>query len=196
MTVVLGITGSIATGKSSVVNVFRQHQIPVVDGDLIARKIMEPGQPALRAVVAEFGPEILQADGTLDRKKLGNLIFNDPRQRLLLDRTLEPYLRGAIIGEIKSHRGPLVVADIPLLFEKEYEDAVDQIAVVYVPRNIQLQRLMARDNLTAEEATKKINSQMSIEAKKHQADIVFDNQGTQEETARQVITWLKNNRFN
>lgn len=195
MTFVLGVTGSIATGKSSVVEIFRQHHVPIVDGDIIARKIMEPGQPALRAVVENFGSEMLQPDGTLDRKKLGALIFNDPRQRLKLDGVLDPYLRGAIVGDIKSHTEPLVIADIPLLFEKEYEDAVDKIAVVYTPREIQAQRLMARDGLSAQEAANKINSQMSIEAKKHKADVVFDNQGTKEETRQQVETWLKENGF-
>lgn len=190
MTFVLGVTGSIATGKSTVVDVFKAHQIPVVDGDVVARKIVEPGQPALRAVVEYFGQQILQEDGTLDRQKLGEIVFNEPKERLKLDTILDPYLRGAIIGDIKSHDEPLVIADIPLMFEKGYEDAMDQVAVVYVPREIQLERLMSRDGLDEETAMKKIQSQMSIEAKAHKADIIFNNMGTKEETRQQVEDWL------
>lgn len=190
MTFVLGVTGSIATGKSTVVDVFKAHQIPVVDGDVVARKIVEPGQPALRAVVEYFGQQILQEDGTLDRQKLGEIVFNEPKERLKLDTILDPYLRGAIIGDIKSHDEPLVIADIPLMFEKGYEDAMDQVAVVYVPREIQLERLMSRDDLDEETAMKKIQSQMSIEAKAHKADVIFNNMGTKEETRQQVEDWL------
>lgn len=195
MTFVLGITGSIATGKSTVVDVFKAHHIPVIDGDIVARKIVEPGQPALRAVVEYFGEGILQADGALDRQKLGEIVFSDSKERLKLDAILDPYLRGAIIGDIKSREEPLVIADIPLMFEKGYEDTMDEVAVVYVPREVQLARLMTRDGLDEVTATKKIQSQMSIEAKAHKADFIFDNTGTKAETQQQVENWLQEHRF-
>lgn len=196
MAFILGVTGGIATGKSTVVDVFRKAGVPIVDGDLIAREIVEPGQPALKALVVAFGEEILTED-RLNRKKLGEIVFNDPAKRQLLDRLLDGYLRGAITDQIKdaAKTAPLVVADIPLLYEADYQQYMDQVAVVYIPKELQLTRLMQRDHLTEEAALQRMKSQLSIEEKRQKADFLFDNQGTREETRQQVLRWLTEKGF-
>lgn len=196
MAFILGVTGGIATGKSTVVDVFRKAGVPIVDGDLIAREIVEPGQPALKALVAAFGEEIL-TEARLNRKKLGEIVFNDPAKRQLLDRLLDGYLRGAITDQIKdaAKKAPLVVADIPLLYEADYQQYMDQVAVVYIPKELQLTRLMQRDHLTKDAALQRMKSQLSIEEKRQKADFLFDNQGTREETRQQVLRWLAEKGF-
>lgn len=196
MAFILGVTGGIATGKSTVVDVFRKAGVPIVDGDLIAREIVEPGKPALKALVAAFGEEILTED-RLNRKKLGEIVFNDPAKRQLLDRLLDGYLRGAITAQIEdaAKTAPLVVADIPLLYEADYQQYMDQVAVVYIPKELQLTRLMQRDHLTKEAALQRMKSQLSIEEKRQKADFLFDNQGTREETRQQVLRWLAEKGF-
>ncbi|MGM0239741.1 dephospho-CoA kinase [Enterococcus sp. AZ103] len=197
MSFVLGVTGSIATGKSTVVNVFKNHQIPVVDGDVVAREVVEPGTEGLAAVVEKFGEDILLAEGGLDRKKLGDLVFSQPDERLKLNETIKPFIRKEILRQIEElkKKSPLVIADIPLLYEAHYEKELDVIAVVYVSPRIQLERLMKRNNYTENEAFNRINSQWSIDEKKQKADIVFDNRGTIEETKQQVEDWLKKQNF-
>jgi len=197
MTKILGLTGGIATGKSTVVKVFKELGFPVVDADVIAREVVEVGRPALAKIVSTFGTEILQPDGSLDRKKLGALVFSDEEKRQKLNALLSPFLREAILSQIekKKDRASLVVVDIPLLYEGGYENDMDQVAVVYVPETIQLDRLMKRDHLTEQEAWQRINSQLSIEQKKQRADIVFDNQKTIQETKKLVENWVLKNHF-
>lgn len=193
MTLVLGLTGSIATGKSTVVSIFRSYGFPIVDGDQVAREIVQPGKPALKAITSHFGLEMIRTNGELDRKKLGALIFSQPEKRQELDQLLDSFLRDEIVRQIeeKKKMSTLVIADIPLLFERNYQSEVDQIAVVYAPQEIQQARLIARDGLTKAQAFERIASQMSIEVKKKQADIIFDNQGSPLETKNQVVDWLK-----
>ncbi|OTN90114.1 dephospho-CoA kinase [Enterococcus sp. 7E2_DIV0204] len=197
MTMILGLTGGIATGKSTVVKVFKELGFPVVDADVIAREVVEVGRPALAKIVSTFGTEMLQPDGSLDRKKLGALVFSDEEKRQKLNALLSPFLREAILSQIekKKDQASLVVVDIPLLYEGGYENDMDQVAVVYVPETIQLDRLMERDHLTEQEAWQRINSQLSIEQKKQKADIVFDNQKTIQETKKLVENWVLNNHF-
>ena len=161
---VLGLTGGIATGKSTAAAVFSRHQIPMIDGDIIAREVVQPQTPGLAAIVQEFGEEILQEDGSLDRVALAKIIFDSTEQRQKLDRLLDPFIRQAITEQIKQQKAnyPLVVVDIPLLFEGHYEQEMDAVAVVYLPEEIQLQRLMKRNQLTLDEAKKRIQSQMPI----------------------------------
>ena len=149
MTRVLGLTGGIATGKSTVVSIFRALGFPIVDGDEIARLIVEPGKPALAAIADHFGSAVLFENGELNRKKLGEMIFSNPTKREALDQLLDPYLREAILQQVaeKKQEAPLVIVDIPLLFERKYESVVDQVAVIYVPESVQLARLMAREQI-------------------------------------------------
>lgn len=197
MGMVLGITGGIATGKSTVVSVFKRLGFPVVDADVIAREIVEIGMPALGEVVSLFGSEILNSDGSLDRKKLGKIIFSDEEKRKKLNSTLSPFLKERILAEItdKKSKAPLVIVDIPLLYEGGYEKFVDKVAVVYIPKTMQLTRLMKRDNLTEKEAQQRITSQLPIEKKRQKADILFDNQNSIEETEKLVEKWVLENKF-
>ncbi|OJG77905.1 dephospho-CoA kinase [Enterococcus pallens] len=193
----LGITGGIASGKSTVVNVFRSAGYPIVDGDVVARMVVEPGTPGLLALKKVFGEGIITSEGTLDRKKLGNLVFQDETEREKLNRALEPFIRSEIDQQIETAKktSPLVIADIPLLYEGNYEKQMDAVAVVYVDQKTQLKRLMARNQLSEIEAMNRINSQMSLERKKDCADIVFDNCGSLEETTEQVLEWIKKHAF-
>lgn len=196
MAFVLGVTGGIATGKSTVVNFFKAQGFPVVDGDQIARAIVEPKMPALTDLTRAFGLEILK-EGQLDRQKLGEIVFGDAKKRQQMDQILDGYLRKEITDQIKeaSKTAPLVIADIPLLYEADYGQYMDQVAVVYIPEELQQKRLMERDHLTPAEAKKRMDSQLSIEEKRQRADILFDNQGTIDKTKEQVQSWLDQQGF-
>ncbi|BCA85953.1 dephospho-CoA kinase [Enterococcus saigonensis] len=193
MSFVLGITGGIASGKSTVVDVFKEKGFPVVDGDVIAREIVEPGQAALAAIVAVFGSGILSATGELNRKKLGEIVFKDSQKRQQLNELMNPYLRQKIKGQIIAGKkiSPLVVADIPLMYEGHYDHYMDEVAVVYVDFSEQKKRLMARDHIDEKTAEMKIASQMPLIEKKALADTVFDNNGSKEATVQQVVNWLE-----
>lgn len=193
MTFILGLTGSIATGKSTAARYFKKSGIPVVDSDLIAREVVEPGKPGLKKVVAEFGTSILNDDGSLNRKALGAIVFSDPNQRKKLDQILADELNLAISHEIAdwvTKDVPLLVVDVPLLYEVNYQEKMTEVMVIYVPETIQLDRLMGRDNLSKEEAQKRIASQLSIEKKKELADIVIDNSDSVSTTEKQLADWL------
>ena len=192
MSLVVGVTGGIATGKSTVVKCVEEAGIPIIDADIVAREVVEPGMPGLEKIKTVFGPEVINPDGTLARKKLGKIIFADDNKRELLNRSLGPFIRKEILRQIEvmKAKADLVIVDIPLLYETGYESLLDQVAVVYLPESIQLQRLMKRDHLTSIEAQQRINCQMPIEEKRKRADILFDNQGTIEEVKTQVQEWL------
>lgn len=193
MTYLLGLTGGIASGKSTVTQMFRSKNIPVIDADIIAREVVKPGKPGLEKIVSHFGKDVLLEDGTLDRKKLGTIIFNDDAKRALLNHILSDEIRTRILEMIelcKKSDPSLIVLDIPLLYEGGYDEIVDDVMVCYVPRDIQLKRLMARDHLKENDAIKRIDSQMSLEEKKSRADVVIDNSGRIDETLKQVQTWF------
>lgn len=194
MSYILGLTGSIATGKSTVAKLFLSAGIPVVDADLGARAVVLPGAPGLADIIGHFGEAYRLPDGTLDRKRLGALIFSDREKRKELDALLKERIRHWIQAEKERYINEghdLIVLDIPLLYEGGYEDSCDAVMVVYVPEELQLQRLMSRNHLDADEATRRIQSQLSIEKKKELADFVIDNSGTIEETEKQVNEWLR-----
>ncbi|WP_320164615.1 dephospho-CoA kinase [uncultured Trichococcus sp.] len=194
MSYILGLTGSIATGKSTVAKLFLSAGIPVVDADLGARAVVLPGAPGLADIVRHFGEDYLLPDGTLDRKRLGELIFSDREKRAELDALLKERIQHWIHAEKERYINEghdLIVLDIPLLYEGGYQDSCDAVMVVYVPAEIQLQRLMSRNHLDADEAARRMQSQLSIEKKKELADFVIDNSGTIEETEKQVNEWLR-----
>ncbi len=195
MTFVLGLTGGIASGKSLVTSIFLKEKIPVVDGDLVSRKIVEKNSPALKEIVAYFGEDILQVDGTLNRKILGKRVFAKKELLQKLNDIMDPYLRNAFLKEIngaKEKNIPLIVLDIPLLYEENYDQYCEQVMVVWVPENIQKNRLMKRDQLTEIEAEKRMASQLSLNEKKRLGDIIIDNSATKRKTEEQVLKWLKN----
>ncbi|HJA90605.1 MAG TPA: dephospho-CoA kinase [Candidatus Jeotgalibaca merdavium] len=190
---ILGLTGCIATGKSTVSRYLASKGIALVDADLGARQVVEIGSPGLQAIADYFGSDVLLEDGSLDRKKLGSLIFSDSEKRAALDGLLDGYIRQWLRDQIDFHRQndvDLLVLDIPLLFEAGYEPLCDAIMVVYTPKGLQCQRLMQRDDLNKAQAIDRINSQLSIEIKKEKADIVIDNGGDLAETYLQVDQWL------
>ena len=197
MSYILGLTGSIATGKSTVAKLFLSAGIPVVDADLGARAVVLPGAPGLADIIEHFGEAYLLSDGTLDRKRLGALIFSDREKRKELDVLLKERINDWIQAEKEryiSEGHKLIVLDIPLLYEGGYEDSCDAVMVVYVPEELQVQRLMSRNHLDADEAARRMQSQLSIEKKKELADFVIDTSGTIEETKKQVNDWLLKHR--
>jgi dephospho-CoA kinase len=188
MSLVIGLTGGIASGKSTVSDLFREYKIPVIDADVVAREVVEPGEPALAAIVKSFGEEILLSDGTLDRPKLGSIIFRDEQKREQLNNIVHPVVRERMTAERDRLKKtyPAVVLDIPLLFEGNQLQLVDKVVVVYVDSSVQLERLMRRNELTEQAALDRINSQMSLEQKASKADAVIDNNGTPKETQEQL----------
>ncbi|MGX7030978.1 dephospho-CoA kinase [Vagococcus zengguangii] len=197
MTFVLGLTGGISTGKSTVSQMFSAQQIPVIDADLIAREVVEPGTTGLKKITEVFGQTVLQADGSLHRKKLGELVFSSPEKLAQLNDILGLEIRQVILARIDAFKKlavPLVVVDIPLLYESGYEAIMDAVMVVYVPQELQLDRLMKRDHLTPEQAQARLESQWPIDSKKERADILIDNSGSITETKNQVDNWLQKNR--
>ncbi|NGQ94826.1 dephospho-CoA kinase [Brevibacillus sp. SYP-B805] len=186
---ILGLTGGIATGKSTVTAMLRERGIPVIDADAIAREVVEPGKPAYEAIVRHFGRDILLPDGQLNRKKLGEIVFSDEAERQALNAIVHPEVRRMMReqAELAERSGaPIVFMDIPLLFESRLQHMVEKTVVVYVPAATQLERLQERDELDEEQAMKRIRAQLPIEQKKAWADFLIDNQGTREETAKQV----------
>ena len=197
MAFVLGITGGIATGKSSVVKHFKGLGFPVVDADIIARHLLDQNMPAYNEIVKVFGSEILQENGEINRQLLGALVFNHPDKLQQLDELMAPFLKEKIMSAIKkeSHNQKLVIVDVPLMYEKGYDEWMDQVAVVYCTPEQQLNRLMKRNQLTEKEAKQRINSQLPIEMKKLLAEIVFDNSANLKQTLEQVDTWLSNRKY-
>lgn len=197
MAFVLGITGGIATGKSSVVQHFIDLGFPVVDADIIARHLLDQNMPAYNEVVKVFGSEILQENGEINRQALGALVFNHPDKLKQLDELMAPFLQESILAAIKqaSQNQKLVIVDVPLMYEKGYDEWMDQVAVVYCTPNQQIKRLMQRNQLTEKEAKQRIDSQLPIEMKKLLAEVVFDNSNDLTQTIQQVDTWLSNRKY-
>lgn len=193
MSHILGLTGSIATGKSTASKFFKEAGFPVVDADYGARIVVEPGEPGLEAIKSHFGEDIVFPNGVLDRKKLGKIIFADERERVKLDELLRQPIRDWLEGQKQKYIAEgheLIVMDIPLLYEGKYVDTCDQVMVIYVSETIQLDRLMSRDDLTSVEAFQRMTSQVSIERKALMADIVIDNSGSVADTWQQLEAWV------
>ncbi|WP_044477734.1 dephospho-CoA kinase [Paenibacillus antibioticophila] len=186
----IGLTGGIATGKSTVSQMLVARGAALIDADVVARRIMEPGHPVLAKVVERFGETVLLADGQLNRKRLGEIVFSDPVERKALEDITHPAIRREMKAELEAleQENPerLVVADIPLLYESGLENLYEKIMVVYVPRSLQLERLMQRDALTVQEAELRLAAQMDIEEKRRRADILIDNSQSYEETESQI----------
>lgn len=191
----IGLTGGIATGKSSVSAYLASKGALLIDADVIAREVMMPGHPVLAAAVERFGQAILNEDGTLDRKKLGSIVFQQPEERKALEAITHPAIRREMRERAAAyalqHPDKLVVSDIPLLYESGLEDGFEEVMVVYVPRTVQRDRLMSRDGMTTAQAEARMDVQMDIERKKQLADIVIDNSGIWSETEQQIDSFLQ-----
>ena len=193
---IVGLTGGIATGKSTISQYLLIQNIPVIDCDLIARQVVEKDTIGLQQLIAAFGEEILTDSKELNRAKLGNIIFNHQEKRQLVNQIVHPLVDVEMKKQIANYQlmnKQLVVLDIPLLFEENYQTWCDEVLVVYIPTGLQLKRLMQRNHLSQEEAKSRIHSQMSIDEKKLLADRVVDNSQSLEKTYQQVDKWLLEN---
>ncbi|AZP90471.1 dephospho-CoA kinase [Pediococcus acidilactici] len=190
MTKILGLTGGIAMGKSTISNFLRDKGIPIVDADEIAHAVLEFKAVKVQLVKA-FGTPILNEQKQVDRKQLGKIVFGESKKLGELNQIVQPVIRQEIIRQLKSFTTePVVVLDAPVLFEQGYETLVDCIMVVSTTPAEQLRRLMERDHLTREDAQKRIDAQMPIEIKQKKADVTIDSSGSIEATQKQVIEWL------
>lgn len=193
MTLVIGLTGSIGTGKSTIANKFKKLNIPVIDADIIAREVVEPNKEAYNEIVKAFGREILQVDETIDRKRLGEIVFSDDKKRKQLNDIIHPAIRKEMIkqrDEYVAVNERCVVLDIPLLYESKLAHFVEKVIVVSTSRENQLKRILQRDHITEEEALQRINAQIDVAQKAKWADAVIDNNGTIAESEQQLMEIL------
>jgi dephospho-CoA kinase len=174
---------------------FKKAGAIIIDADRIAREVVKKGMPAYGEIVAQFGTEVLLPDGEINRNMLGDIIFNDPHKKQLLNRIVHPHVNEEVNRQIKqtqkTHPNAVVVLDVPLLFEAGMHNNLSEIIVVYIPQDIQIQRLMKRDRISEANALARVQSQMPIEEKKQQATLVIDNSGTIENTRRQTLDIFK-----
>jgi dephospho-CoA kinase len=181
---VIGLTGGIATGKSTFSALLRARGAPVVDADALARAVVEPGRPALAEIARTFGPELLQPDGTLDRKRLGDRVFADPTARRRLEGITHPAIRAAMVAETLRLAGEghdLVFYDAPLLYEVGLDAVLDAVVVVWAPVEVQRRRLTERDGLSPAEADARLAAQLPVDDKAARADVVIENAGAEVE---------------
>ncbi len=186
---VIGLTGGIASGKSSVAKTLEKLGAVVVDADQLSREVVQPGEPAYIAIIAEFGEQILNHDRTIDRAALGKLVFADAAARKRLERITHPAIGRRAenkLAELQQAGARVVFYMAPLLIEAGITSRVDEIWVVYVDQDTQLQRLMQRDRISREEAVQRLAAQMPMAEKVKHGKVVIDNRGTQAETERQV----------
>lgn len=190
---IIGLTGSIASGKSTVSSMLKKKGFPIVDADEIARLVVEPGSPVLLEISRQFGEDVVNEDGSLNREKLGERIFGDDEERQKLNSIIHPAIRQEMLRRKDNwllNGAKTVIMDIPLLFESKLQSFVDKIIVVSVSPEIQKERLIARNVLSQEEADARIRSQLPMEIKEQGADAVLFNDGTREETAKQLENLL------
>ncbi|GAM08987.1 dephospho-CoA kinase [Geobacter sp. OR-1] len=186
---IIGLTGGIASGKSSVAGLLEALGAPVVDADQLSREAVKPGTAAYAAILDLFGPDLISADGSLDRERLGNIVFSDPEARKRLESIVHPAIKLLAeerLAELRHGEGKVAFYMAPLLIEAGAVDRVDEVWVVYLDAETQLKRLMQRDRLSREDALRRIESQMPMVVKKSYAKVVIDNSGPWEETAQQV----------
>jgi dephospho-CoA kinase len=190
MTLVLGLTGGIAAGKSSVAEIFAELGATVVSADRLAREVVAPGSPALQEVVATFGGAMLTPTGELDRERLGQLVFADPQARARLNAITHPAiarLAESRLQALRAQQVPLVIYEAPLLFEAGAAGRVDRVLTVIAAPRVQQERLATRDRLTPAAARERIAAQWPQAEKVARADYVIDNSGPRAETRRQVL---------
>lgn len=191
----VGLTGGIASGKTTVANILERLGAAIVDADVLSREVVEPGQAAWHDIVSTFGAEVLQSDQTLDRQKLRTIIFNNPNARKQLEAIIHPRVRALAEQRIREHSEAghaVVVYVVPLLFEGNLQDGLRPVILVACDVNVQRQRLEQRDQLNSAAAQKHIDAQMSLAEKRRLADYVIENNGSLEDLERQVCQVLEN----
>ena len=186
---IIGLTGGIASGKSTVARMLERLGAAVIDADLLAREVVMPGEPAHHAIVEAFGPEVLQPDGTIDRQRLGQIVFADPASRRRLEEITHPAIgRRAeeLLAALRAAGTEVAVYMAALLIEAKVTSRVHEVWVVYVDRDTQLKRLMERDGMGRDEARARIGAQMPMEEKARRGVVVIDNSGDLHRTEEQV----------
>ncbi|MGA7828918.1 MAG: dephospho-CoA kinase [Geobacteraceae bacterium] len=190
---IIGLTGGIASGKSMVATILMEIGGTIIDADQLARRVVEPGTEPYNKIVETFGENIVCSDSTIDRKALGTIVFYDPDARKQLERITHPAIKilaDGLLEEEKRKGTNIVFYVVPLLLETGLSSTVDEVWVVYVDEEKQIERLMKRDGIAREEALRKIAAQMPLDEKAAYADVVIDNNGLPEETARSVtVEW-------
>jgi dephospho-CoA kinase len=189
--IVAGLTGGIATGKSTVAAILAEAGARIIDADAIAREAARKAGPTYDDIIAHFGSGILLADGEIDRKLLAAVIFSDPAKQRALERIIHPHVKAETARHLERIRDEtpeaVVIIDVPLLFEAGMDRGLDAVIVVYVPETIQIQRLIARDRLSEPEARARLRAQIPIDQKKSRATHVIDNSGDLENTRAQAL---------
>lgn len=191
---IIGLTGSIASGKSTVAKMMTALGLPIVDADVVARDVVEPGTETLALIVQNFGAEILLEDGNLNRPKLGDIIFHEPAKRKILNDIMHPAIRQEMLRQRDAYieaGQKHVVMDIPLLFESKLEHFVERILVVSVSEEVQLRRLMERNQLSKEDALARMHSQLPMSVKEKSAHaVIYNNENLQqtEEQLKKILT--------
>ena len=194
MTYFLGLTGGIASGKSTADEFFKKKKIQIIDSDLIAHKIMEIGQNGYKAVVDYFGTDILNDDQTINRRKLGGIVFNDKAKLKKLNELTHPLVHQEIKQQMARYRAnqeKLVVIDVPLLFESGFESLCNGVLVISITPELQIERLMKRNNFTKKEAIARINNQMPLSEKEKRATYVVANTGTIDDLEKKLSDLLQ-----
>jgi dephospho-CoA kinase len=189
----IGLTGGIASGKSTVAAILRRLGAAVVNADELSREVVQPGAPGWEEIVEIFGPEVLQPDRALDRQKLRKIVFNAPEARKKLEAIIHPRVRALAAQRIQEHAAAgfeIVVYEVPLLFEGNLQNSLRPVLLVATDVATQKKRLQQRDQLTESEAEKHIAAQMSLEEKRRLADYVVENDGSLEDLERQVVDVL------
>jgi len=188
--VIVGLTGGIGSGKSTVARMLKDAGAHVIDFDYLARRVVEPDKPAWRDIVDYFGPEILSSDGTVNRSALAKIVFSDDKRRKVLEGFTHPRIleeKDALIRAIKE-KDPcsIAIVDVPLLFELDLRDMFDKVILAYVPRAMQIRRVLKKGALGRAEVEKRLNAQIPIEEKRSLSDYIIDNEGSLRDTRDQV----------
>jgi len=187
---VLGVTGGIASGKTTVANMLEELGAPIIDFDLLSRQVVEPGQPAFKDIIAYFGNDVIDKNGPLDRKRLSGIVFRDPEKRKILEGLTHPRIFEEFVHQVReiAEKDPhgIVQAVIPLLFEVNLQHLVHKVLVVYVSPNKQIERLIRRDSISQNDANRILKAQMPIDQKVAKADFVIRNEGNVGETRKAV----------
>jgi dephospho-CoA kinase len=183
---VIGLTGGIGSGKTVVTDIFARFAVPIIDTDLIARELVQPGKPALEAIAARFGPRCLDANGQLNRSYLRKVVFADPHLRKRLEEILHPRIKTAVRERLKALNRPYCIVVIPLLVETGMSDVVHRILVIDAPESVQIDRVMARDHVDRAQAQQTLTAQASREQRLAIADDTIFNAGSTEDLEREV----------
>lgn len=191
---IIGLTGGIASGKSTVSKTLKDLGAFIIDADETAHSVQEPHKPAWEDIVQCFGQEILNADLTINREKVGQIVFSDPDKLTVLNKLTHPRIMESLKDEFQrikaSHPDAIVVLEVPLLYETFMERMCDEVWVVWVDRGTQTKRLMERNSYNQDEAIRRIESQLSLDEKARRADVVIDNRGSIEETIRSATKYF------